>query len=267
MNRASDLARRATAIRRHVLRQAAGKGEGYVGQGLQCADAFAYLFFHELVLDEQRRAEDRDHFLLSVGHYAIALYAALVEAGQLTEEELDTYGADGSRLTLGSEPGHLPGIELAGGSLGQGLGVGAGWALGLRLRGGTGRAVVYLSDGELQEGSTWEAAMFAAHHRLANLVAVIDVNRTQADGPLVLEVEPVVAKLEAFGWWAAEVDGHDLEALDRAFRGAGGVTDRPTAIVLHTTIGKGSPTVESRPRNHFMRVKPDEWRTVAAEVG
>jgi transketolase len=262
-----DLRRRASGIRRRVLEQASGRGEGYVAQGLQCADVFATLFFSELdVFDRAHDDPDRDRFLLSVGHYAIALYAVLVEAGVLDPTLLPSYGEDGSVLTLGAEPGVLPGIEFAGGSLAQGLGVGAGLAWGLRRRGGSGRAVVYVSDGELQEGSTWEAAMFAGHHGLSNLLAVIDVNRTQADGALVLEVEPVTAKFRAFGWWAVDVDGHDIDALCAAFAEARREQERPTALVVHTTLGKGSPTLEQRPRAHFVRVRPDEWPTIADEV-
>ena len=151
-----DIERRAASLRRHVIRQAAGKGEGYVGQGMQSADIFAALFFNEMNWSGQRLDDpERDRFLLSVGHYAIALYAVLAEAGALSQEQLSTYGADGSHLTLGAEPGDVPGVEFAGGSLGQGLGVAAGLAWGLRSTGSRSRVFNYMSDGELQEGAVW----------------------------------------------------------------------------------------------------------------
>ncbi|MGE0383228.1 MAG: transketolase [Gammaproteobacteria bacterium] len=261
------LAAHARRIRVNVIRQAMGKGEGYVGQGLQCADVFAALFFHEMRLAPDRPDDpDRDRFLLSVGHYAIALYAALAELGLLDADMLRTYGADGSPLTLGAEPGHLPGVEFAGGSLGQGLGVAAGLALGLRMRGSPARVFNYMSDGELQEGSTWEAAMFAADRGLAGLVNVIDVNRTQADGALGLEVEPVARKFESFGWWAQDVDGNDLPALLQALDAARAEAARPKALVCHTRLSHGSPTLMARGIAHFVRVGREDWETIMREV-
>src|SRR5215204_576990 len=263
-----DIERRAASLRRHVIRQAAGKGEGYVGQGMQSADIFAALFFNEMNWSGQHLDDpERDRFLLSVGHYAIALYAVLAEAGALSEEQLSTYGADGSHLTLGAEPGDVPGVEFAGGSLGQGLGVAAGLAWGLRSTGSRSRVFNYMSDGELQEGAVWEAAMFAAHAGLTNLVNIVDVNRTQADGPLVLEVEPVAEKFRAFGWHAHDVDGHDIPAVLSALRAAREQSEQPSCLVMHTTIGQGSETLRSRPRAHFVRIKPDDWAQVMTEMG
>jgi transketolase len=263
----AELSRRARALRLHVLRQARGRGEGYFGQGLQCADLFAVLFFSELNWSPDRLTDpDRDRFLMSVGHYAIILYAALAETGVIAVEQLDSYGADGSALSLGAEPGEVPGIEFAGGSLGQGLGVAAGLAWGLRRQGRSARVFNYMSDGEVQEGAVWEAAMFAGHTHLDNLVNIVDVNRTQADGDLVLEIEPVRAEYEAFGWWVTEVDGHDLAGIVDAFARARSVTDRPTCLVAHTQIGQGSPTAASRERAHFIRIRPDAWDQIEKEL-
>lgn len=263
----AELAGRARAIRRNVIRQAAMLGQGYVGQGLQSAELMAALYFSEL-RGLERPAGDlgRDRMLLSVGHYAIALYATLAEMGRLPLEMLDSYAAQGSHLTMGTEPGEIDDVEFAGGSLGQGLGVAAGAALGLALRGGRARVFNYMSDGEIQEGSTWEAAMFAGARGLSKLTAIVDVNRTQADGPLVLEIEPLAEKFRSFGWWAMDVDGNDLEALLAAFAAADAVEDKPKCLVCHTRLGHGSPTIIAQNKAHFVRVEADQWALIAAEV-
>ena len=196
-----------------MLTMARGQGQGYIGQGLGIADVLAALYFHELRYDPQNLDwADRDRFLLSTGHYSIALWAALAEAGILPVDELATYGADDSRLEM-STLDTTPGVEMIGGSLGHGLGQGVGQALGLRLDGSPARVFVELSDGEMQEGSTWEAAMSASHFRLDNLVALIDCNGIQADGPVVLDMEPVADKWRAFGWETQEIDGNDMTAI------------------------------------------------------
>jgi transketolase len=247
---------------------AEGKGEGYVGQGLQAADVLAVLFHAELQLVHSAQGDcvaGRDRLILSAGHYSIALWAALAEVGLLDEAELDGYGQDGDQLAMSTIEGAVRGVELTGGSLGHGPGVAAGLALGLRMRGETGRVFVYLTDGELQEGSVWEAAMFAGDRQLANLWAVVDINRTQADGDLVVEVEPVADKLRAFGWTCADSDGHDIGALLRSLdqlRESIG----PKALVCHTEIGHGVPLITGRERAHFVRVDEDEWSRVRREL-
>lgn len=265
---AQDLRARAQAIRRNVLRQAAGVGQGYVGQGLGVADILAALYFGELRYDPtDPEWVERDRFLLSVGHYSIALFAALVEAGTLPEAELETYGADGSRFEM-STLESTTGVEMTGGSLAHGLGVASGLALGLRIARSQSRVFVLLSDGELQEGATWEAAMFAPYHSLGNLTLLIDVNRTQADGDLgaVLEVEPVAEKLRAFGWWAVDVDGNDVTAVQEALTLANKQGDTPRALVCHTRLGFGVPFIMNRERAHFVRVGDDEWERALTEL-
>ena len=196
-----------------MLEMARGQGQGYIGQGLGIADLLAALYFHELRYDPDDPAwPERDRFLLSTGHYSIALWAALAEAGVLPVDELATYGADDSRLEM-STLDTTPGVEMIGGSLGHGLGQAVGQALGLRLSRSEARVFVELSDGEMQEGSTWEAAMAASHFRLDGLVALIDCNGIQADGPVVLDMEPVAAKWRAFGWEVGEIDGNDMDAV------------------------------------------------------
>jgi transketolase len=263
-----DLPGRAKAIRRNVLRQAAGMGQGYVGQGLGVADILAALYFSELQYDPADADwERRDRFLLSVGHYSIALFGALVEAGVLPADELETYGADGSRFEM-STLESTPGVEMTGGSLAHGLGVASGLAVGLRLAASPSRVFVLISDGELQEGATWEAAMFAPYHALGNLTLLVDVNRTQADGDLgaVLEVEPVAEKLRAFGWWAVNVDGNDVAAVRAALTLANDQGDKPRALVCHTRLGFGVPFIMDRERAHFVRVGEDEWDRAMAEL-
>jgi transketolase len=265
---------RAKSIRRHILTMARGPGQGYVGQGLGFADVMAALYFYEMRWDPaDLHAADRDRFVLSTGHYSIALWAALAEAGVFPIEELTTYGADDSRLDM-STLDTTPGVEMIGGSLGHGLGQAIGMALGLRLSSSSARVFVELSDGELQEGSTWEAAMAGAHFRLVNLVALIDCNGIQADGPIVLEMEPVLDKWRSFGWATTEVDGNDLSAVVSALSASRvsqegqhrGGNDRPHAIVLRTRPGHGVPTLAAREKAHFIRVEPDEWDYLQREL-
>jgi transketolase len=256
---------RATKLRRHMLTMARGQGAGYIGQGLGIADALTALYFHELRYDPQNlRWADRDRFLLSTGHYSIALWAALAEAGILPVEELVTYGADNSRLEM-STLDTTPGVEMIGGSLGHGLGQGVGQALGLRVDQSEARVFVELSDGEMQEGSTWEAAMSASHFRLDALVALIDCNGIQADGPVVLDMEPVGDKWRGFGWETFEIDGNDMAAVVEALANARGRNGKPKAIVLRTLPGKGVKRIEQSEKSHFFRVDVGQWDSIIAE--
>ena len=256
---------RATTLRRHMLTMARGQGAGYIGQGLGIADTLTALYFHELRYDPQNLGwADRDRFLLSTGHYSIALWAALAEAGIIPVEELVTYGADNSRLEM-STLDTTPGVEVIGGSLGHGLGQGVGQALGLRLDGSDARVFVELSDGEMQEGSTWEAAMSASHFGLDGLVALIDCNGIQADGPMVLDMEPVADKWVSFGWETFEIDGNAMDAVVAALVGARQRNGRPKAIVLRTLPGKGVRRIEESEKSHFFRVDVGQWDSIIAE--
>ncbi|MER8635346.1 transketolase [Mesorhizobium sp. M1365] len=259
------LERKATRLRRHMLTMARGQGQGYIGQGLGIADVLAALYFHELRYDPQNLVwPDRDRFLLSTGHYSIALWAALAEAGIIPVEELTTYGADNSRLEM-STLDTTPGVEVIGGSLGHGLGQGVGQALGLRVDKSDARVFVELSDGEMQEGSTWEAAMSASHFRLDGLVALIDCNGIQADGPAVLDMEPVADKWRAFGWQTSEIDGNNMKAVVGALAGARDRNGKPKAIVLRTLPGKGVPRIETSEKSHFFRIDMTQWDGIIAE--
>jgi transketolase len=264
--RRQKVAAAAYRMRHHVLNMGEVQGQGYVGQALGVADLLACAY-----ADQMRfRADDpewpgRDRFLLSIGHYAIVLYAALAEAGIIGIDELDTYGSDNSRLPMSGMASYTPGMEISGGSLGHGLTVAVGMALGLRHQGSTARVFNLLSDGELDEGSTWEAAMGAAHHRLGNLTAIVDINALQADGPTagVLRTEPITDKWQACGWFAQRVDGNDVDALLAAFdviAERAMPTGTPSVILCDTRIGRGVPLLETREKAHFMRIDADEWQ-------
>ena len=258
-----SLARRAYNIRRHALRMAEVQGQGYIAQALGIADVLAVSYFDALIYrPDDPEWEGRDRFLLSIGHYAIALYAALVEAGILPEDEIETYGSDDSRLPMSGMAAYTPGMEISGGSLGQGLPIAVGMCLGLKRKRSSSFVYNLLSDGELDEGSTWEGAMSAASHRLDNLIAIVDVNNMQADGPskAILNFEPLLDKFEAFGWFVQRVDGNDIDAVAAAFRGARAHTGtQPRIVICDTKMGKGVDFLEERERNHFLRVEPEEW--------
>ena len=251
-------------IRRFALRMGEVQGQGYIGQALGWSDVLAVAYGHALNFRADEPAwEGRDRFLLSHGHYAIALYAALIEAGVIAEAELETYGSDDSRLPMSGMATYTPGMEISGGSLGQGLPIAVGMALALRHK--KSPAFVYnsMSDGELDEGSTWEAAMGASHHRLDKLICLVDVNNQQADGPssTVLGFEPLADKWLAFGWHVQRVDGNDLAAVLNAFDTARHLTEaKPRVILFDTLMGKGVPFLEAREKNHFIRVDPPEWQ-------
>ncbi|MFM9975209.1 MAG: transketolase [Beijerinckiaceae bacterium] len=263
-----SLADRAYAIRRYALRMGEVQGQGYIAQALGAADLLAVSYFHALrYRPHEPEWEGRDRFCLSIGHYAIALYAALIEAGILPENEIDTYGGDDSRMPMSGMAAYTPGMEITGGSLGQGLTVAVGMAMGLARK--KSKALVFnlMSDGELDEGSTWEAAMAASSHKLSNLITIVDVNNMQADGPstLVSNFEPLGPKWEAFGWHAQRVNGNDIPAMVAAFDIAKKLKEpRPRVIICDTKMGKGVPFLEERERNHFMRVEADEWAKAIA---
>jgi len=265
-NRAAvaQLSHAAHRIRRYALRMGEVQGQGYIGQALGWADVLAVAYRHVLRLrPDEPEWEGRDRFLLSHGHYAIAHYAALIEAGVIPESELETYGSDDSRLPMSGMAAYTPGMEISGGSLGQGLAIGVGIALGLRQKNNPAFVYNSMSDGELDEGATWEAAMGAAHHRLGNLICLVDINNQQADGPSskVLGFEPLADKWLAFGWHVQRVNGNDMAAVLQAFEVARGLAEaKPRVILFDTLMGKGVPFLEQREKNHFIRVDPPEWQ-------
>ena len=259
----TSLELRAHNIRRHALRMAAVQGQGYIAQALGVADVLAVSYFEALNYRPQEPEwQGRDRFLLSIGHYAIALYAALIEAGIIPEGEIDTYGSDDSRLPMSGMATYTPGMEISGGSLGQGLSIAVGMCLGLKRKASQSFVYNLLSDGELDEGSTWEAAMSASSFGLNNLIAIVDVNNMQADGPSkgILNFEPLHEKFAAFGWHVQRVDGNSIPALVDAFKTARELGEsKPRIIICDTKMGKGVDFLEAREHNHFLRVEPEEW--------
>ena len=264
--RTDEVRRFAYRMRHDVLNMGEEQGQGYVGQALGAADMLAAIYANRL----RYRADDphwdgRDRFLLSTGHYAIGLYAALAEAGIVPLAELATYGSDDSRLPMSGMATYTPGMEISGGSLGHGLPIAVGLALGLRYRGSGSRVYNFLSDGELNEGSTWEAAMGAVHHQLGNLTALVDINALQADGPTagVLSIEPIHDKWAAFGWHVQRVNGNDVDAVVAALDAADAAAaphGQPSVVLCDTKVGSGVPLLENREKAHFMRIDEHEWQ-------
>jgi transketolase len=261
----TDFAERAHVIRRLVLQMCRGRGQGYAGQGLALADLMSCLYYGVLRRDSDETL--RDAVVLSTGHSAIAIFAALGSLGRYPLEQLITYGMDGSPVEESPLEG-TPGFEITGGSLGQGLSQAVGIALGERMRGTGNRVYCIVSDGELQEGQTWEAAMFAAHHQLDDLVVLVDNNRTQADGETatVMGVEPIPDKFAAFGFATCRVDAHNYEDMLDAFAFARASRGRPTAVICQTVLGKGAPSVEAYRNVHYIRAKDAFWERAIAEL-
>jgi transketolase len=256
----------ARQIRRIVLEQSRRANVGHIGSALSIADIVAAAYDGGLSIPAPD-APERDRFVLSKGHAALALYAALHLRGWLSEELLDTYCGDESPLGVHPER-VLKGVDFSTGSLGHGLCMGAGSALGARLQGSARRTCVLLSDAECNEGSTWEAVMFAAHHRLSRLVAVIDLNGQQALGYTanVLDLSPMADRWRAFGRQVLEVDGHDVSALKSAMALENGQGDRPTVIVARTTFGKGVSFMERQIRWHYLPMSAEQFEQALGEV-
>jgi len=228
-------------------------GSGHPGGALSVADVLAALYGAEMNMWPERLADpDRDHFVLSKGHAAPALYAAGAHFGFCTADEVLTLRKLGSPFQGHPHVADLPWVETSTGSLGQGFSVALGMAMGLKLKKSTGRVYAVLGDGELQEGEVWEAAMCAAHHRLDNLVAIVDYNKLQSDdlNSNIMGLEPLGDKFSAFGWHVIEVDGHDLDGLVGAFEAAFELDGKPVVILAHTVKGKGVPFMEKVPQWH-----------------
>jgi len=254
MNPIEHLTVTAARIREHIVEICAGPEGGHLGGSLSMVEVLTALYFAVMDVDPARPDHpDRDIFLLSKGHGAVGLYAALAERGYFDPAELATFGTHGSRL-MGHPVTSVPGVEAATGSLGHGLALGAGRALAARLDGRARRVFVLLGDGELQEGSVWEAAMGAAALRLDNLVAVVDRNRLQLGGPTeaICPLEPLADRWTAFGWSVREAPGHDIAALVEALSGVPWEPGRPGVLVAHTTKGEGIPFVAGQARSHFV---------------
>ncbi len=258
----------AKRIRQLILMQAKRANVGHIGSALSIADIITALF--DGIIRTPENPAERDRFVLSKGHAALALYAALYCLDVLSREQLDSYCQDGSQL--GTHPEHeVNGIDFSTGSLGQGLSLGIGAALAARLDGSDRRIFVLLSDAECNEGSIWEGVMFAAHHRLSNLVVIIDDNGQQAMGKThdVLNLRPFSARWGAFGWRTKDVDGHDIGALQEALIEAGAMSSQsqaPTVIVANTQAGHGVSYMQGQVRWHYMPMTDQEYQQALTEI-
>jgi transketolase len=260
----------ALAIRRHCVQMTHLGKSSHVGSALSIADILAVLYGRIMhVRPEEPEWPDRDRFILSKGHAGAAVYAALAERGFFPSEQLKSHYQNGSKFSGHVSHKGVPGVEFSTGSLGHGLGVGAGMALAAKRAGRANRVFVLLSDGECDEGSNWEAILFAAHHLLDNLVVAIDYNKIQSLAPVseTLGLEPFADKWRAFGWQVQEVDGHDHAALIEAFELPVALDRRPKAVICHTTKGKGVSFMENSVLWHYRTAQGEEYTAALAELG
>lgn len=255
-------------IRVHALKMTSKGGGSHIGAIFSCADILAVLYGGILKVDPKRPGwPERDRFVLSKGHAGGGLYAALAERGFFPVSKLATHYQDGAELS-GHVSHTLPGIEVSTGALGHGLSIASGMAYAATLGAAHHRVFCLLSDGECDEGSTWEAALFAGHHHLANLVAIVDYNRIQGIAPIadVLELEPFSAKWSSFGWEVEEVDGHDHAALARLLERQSSASGKPTCLIAHTTKGKGVSFMENSVLWHYRIARGAEFDAALAEL-
>jgi transketolase len=254
----------ARTLRQHALEMTHKARSSHIGSCLSMADILAVLYGHVMRYDARDpKWSERDRLIISKGHAAAIVYAALAEAGFIEKQELATYSQDGSRLA-GHVTMTVPGVELSTGSLGHGLPVAAGMALAAQRAGRATRSFCLMSDGELDEGSNWEAIQFAQHFRLNNLVAIIDYNKIQSFGTVaqVSELHPLPDKFRAFNWGVVEVDGHNHQELVAAFSAPPPLHDRPTVVIAHTVKGKGVSFMENQLIWHYRN--PDSAQLVQA---
>ncbi len=269
MNEPADagrLRRSAAAMRKRIIEQSLASNVGHVGSALSIVETVVVLF-ESVMREPGTRGPARDRFILGKGHASLALYCALRERGIVDEETFRTFAGDGSLLGVHPEV-FLPGVDVSTGSLGQGLSIGCGLALGMRERGLDSRVFALLSDAECNEGQVWEAAMFAAHHGLSNLTAIVDLNGLQAMGRTkdVIDLDAMASRWAAFGWDAVEVDGHDVAALG-ATLSAPGTSGRPKMVVARTLLGKGVSFMEDRIEWHYRNLTPELAAQALAEIG
>jgi transketolase len=263
------LAARARAVRAATVRMAHDGKTPHVGSALSSVDVLVALYFHIMRIDPSADTPDDDVFILSKGHGCMSYYATLAERGILARDVLASYAQNGGALPEHPTPGHIPGVRVATGSLGHGLAIAAGMAHARALDRRPGRIFTLLSDGECNEGSIWEAAMFAAGRHLANLVAIVDYNKLQAMGRSdeVTALAPLADKWRAFGWETREIDGHDLSAIVAALDALPYAAGRPSAIVAHTVKGKGVSFMEDDLEWHYRPPNDADLARALTELG
>jgi transketolase len=262
-----DVAKR---IRVKTLEMVHRARSSHLGSSFSMAELLAVLFTKTLRIDPKRPDwAERDRFVLSKGHACAALYAVLAERGFFPKEWLDDFYKDGTRLAGHVTHGGVPGVDVSTGSLGHGLPIACGIALAGKRDGCSYRVFALLSDGECDEGSVWEAALFAPHHRLDNLIVIVDYNKIQSLGTVkeVLDLEPFASKWRAFGWSVQEIDGHDVKQIERILAAVPCEPDKPTCIIAHTVKGKGVSFMENKLLWHYRAPDNDEMAKALAELG
>lgn len=268
-NLKKDLQKTACRIRMGVIEGTFHAKSGHPGGSLSIAEDLAYLYWKEMKVDPQNpHWEDRDRLVLSKGHCAPALYAALAEKGYFPVKELQNLRHTGALLQGHPDMKHIPGVDMTTGSLGQGISTACGMALAAKISDKDYRTYAILGDGEIEEGQVWEAAMFAAHYKLDNLCAIVDNNGLQIDGPIdqVMSPYPIPEKFTAFGWHVIEVDAHDLDQLDAAFAEARTVKGKPTAIIQKSVKGKGVSFMENQVGWHGTAPNAEQYEAAMTEL-
>lgn len=264
-----ELTKIAEQIRLGILEGTYNAGSGHPGGSLSCADIMAYLYFKELNVDPANpKWEDRDRFVLSKGHAAPALYAALSLRGFFPREDIKTLRKIDSHLQGHPDMNKTPGVDISTGSLGIGVSNACGMAIAAKLQNKDYRVYAITGDGELQEGQIWESAMFASHYKLDNLIVFTDANRLQIDGRTtdVMSPEPIDKRFEAFGWNVTRINGHDFDAIEAAVEAAKQVKGKPSVIVCDTVKGKGVSFMEDKAGWHGVAPKKEEYEAAVAEV-
>ncbi len=264
-----ELKLKANNIRQGIIEGVYNAGCGHPGGSLSIADILAYLYFEEMNIDpENPKDENRDRFVLSKGHTAPALYAALAERGYFPKEELKTLRKTTSRLQGHPDMKGTPGVDMTTGSLGLGFSAACGMALSGKVYNKDYRVYTVLGDGETEEGQVWEAAMFAAHYKLDNLVALVDWNGLQIDGPIaeVMNPAPHDEKFRAFGWHVISIDAHDLDQIEAAYKEARTVKGKPTVIIAKSVKGKGVSYMENKCEWHGAAPKEEQYLIAAEEL-
>lgn len=256
----------ALQMRRIILERSYHAHVGHIGSALSVTDIIAVLYARALNINAPNDP-NRDRFILSKGHAVLALYAALYLKGRITEEELNSFLSDGTKL--GVHPEHIVnGIDFCTGSLGQGITYGVGAALAARLQNSTRRTFVLLSDAECNEGSVWEAVMFAAHHQFSNLIVIVDLNGQQAFGytDQVINMAPMSARWSAFGWRVHELDGNNVDEIENVINGLDIFTGPPHVIIAHTIFGKGVSFMEKQIKWHYLPMSLDEYKSAMESI-
>ena len=264
-----ELMKMANEIRKDIITAVHSAKSGHPGGSLSAADIYTYLYFEELNIDpKDPRKADRDRFVLSKGHTAPGYYAALANRGFFPVEDLKTLRKVGSYLQGHPDMKHIPGVDMSSGSLGQGISAAVGMAISAKLSNDSYRVYTLVGDGEIQEGQVWEAAMLAGHRKLDNLVVILDNNNLQIDGPIneVNSPYPIDKKFEAFNFHVINIDGHDFDAIDAAFKEAKATKGQPTAIIAKTVKGKGVSFMENQASWHGAAPNDEQYEIAMADL-